>query len=31
LLSPVLVGGDRGASLDRTLRLLGQVAQTVAA
>jgi F420-dependent oxidoreductase-like protein len=31
LLSPVLVGSDRGASLDRTLRLLGQVAQSVAA
>lgn len=31
LLSPVLVGSDPGASLDRTLRLLGQVAQSVAA
>ena len=31
LLSPVLVGSDRGGSLDRTLRLLGQVAQSVAA
>ena len=31
LLSPVLVGSGRGASLDRTLRLLGQVAQSVAA
>ena len=31
LLSPVLVGSDRRASLDRTLRLLGQVAQSVAA
>ena len=31
LLSPVLVGSDRGASVDRTLRLLGQVAQSVAA
>ena len=31
LLSPVLVGSDRGASLDQTLRLLGQVAQSVAA
>ena len=31
LLSPVLVGSDPGASLDRTLRLLGQVARSVAA
>jgi alkanesulfonate monooxygenase SsuD/methylene tetrahydromethanopterin reductase-like flavin-dependent oxidoreductase (luciferase family) len=31
LLSPVLVGSDRGASLDRTLSLMGQVAKSVAA
>ena len=31
LVSPVLAGGDRTASLNRTLRLLGQVAQAVAA
>jgi F420-dependent oxidoreductase-like protein len=31
LVSPVLAGSDRAASLDRTLRLLGKVAQTVAA
>jgi alkanesulfonate monooxygenase SsuD/methylene tetrahydromethanopterin reductase-like flavin-dependent oxidoreductase (luciferase family) len=31
LVSPVLAGEDRAASLGRTLRLLGQVAQAVAA
>jgi F420-dependent oxidoreductase-like protein len=31
LASPVLAGGDLAASLDRTLRLLGQVSQRVAA
>lgn len=31
LASPVLAGGDPAASLDRTLRLLGQVSQRVAA
>jgi alkanesulfonate monooxygenase SsuD/methylene tetrahydromethanopterin reductase-like flavin-dependent oxidoreductase (luciferase family) len=31
LASPVLAGGDLAASLDRTLRLLGQVSQHVAA
>ena len=31
LVSPVLAGSDREASLDRTLTLLGQVAQAVAA
>ena len=30
LVSPVLAGGDRAASLERTLRLLGQVTQAVA-
>ena len=30
LVSPVLVGDNRPASLDRTLRLLGQVAQSLA-
>ncbi len=30
LASPVLAGGDRAASMERTLRLLGQVAQSVA-
>jgi hypothetical protein len=29
LVSPVLAGADRGASLDRTMRLLGQAAQRV--
>jgi alkanesulfonate monooxygenase SsuD/methylene tetrahydromethanopterin reductase-like flavin-dependent oxidoreductase (luciferase family) len=29
LATPVLAGSDRAASLDRTMRLLGQVAQTV--
>ena len=31
LVSPILAGGDQAASLNRTLRLLGQVAQAVAA
>lgn len=31
LVSPVLAGSDRGAALDRTVRLLGQVAQSGAA
>jgi hypothetical protein len=31
LASPVLAGRDSAASLDRTLRLLGQVSQSVAA
>jgi F420-dependent oxidoreductase-like protein len=29
LVSPVLAGADRGASLDRTMRLLGQAAQSL--
>jgi F420-dependent oxidoreductase-like protein len=29
LVSPILAGGDRAASLDRTLKVLGQVAQSV--
>ncbi len=31
LASPVLAGSDRDASRDRSMRLLGQVAQSVAA
>ena len=31
LASPILARSDRDASLDRTMRLLGQVAQSVAA
>ena len=30
MVTPVLAGGDRPAALDRTLRLMGQVAQSLA-